>query len=773
MEQQTQIGLGERKERTSAQEERKERILRLTLRLALAGMGGFLSGGAVLMHTVAPFGFCLAAVLRGGEAAAAFLGGVLGYLFLSDGVGGVKYLAAGLILLVLRWSFALLPRVTGKNFFAPLCLGGALFAVGAAASGGEIYDLILAGVDALCGGGGAWLMRRLVLPLQRGEKLWKLQGTELICGVAAGMILLCGAIPLGFGSFSAGRGAAIFLILLAGYCRGAGGGAVLGGTAGMTVCIGSGALPFLAGGYAFGGILAGLFAPAGRIPSAAAFLLGNGLASVALGGITDGLGTVLYESVIGAVAFIVLPEAAFAEAKAHPKKGAGREETGILPVAFRLQYLSRVFDEISAAVKTVSRKPASQESPDSVVTAAADRVCKQCGGKLFCWDSRYNDTAEVLGKMIPRLRRGEEISEESFPGYFRDRCIRLPGLSKALTEEWQKAAPLQGSPCGERDFFAPSAAMLEELAGRLEEEQGWTDHTTSAGEEVFKARGIEPAFVLRGRNAAEKTVYRVGVEDYSEGERKNEELTVALSGATGIPLELPVVTRCGKGVLLSFHESTPFHAEVGVCQIPHKGQEICGDVCHHFRNDDGKIYLILSDGMGSGRSAAALGAFCCGLLTRLLKGGFSFDFAAEQINAALCHRDREEALSTLDIAELELYRGGLTLYKAGAAPTLLSRKGQLRRISSQSFPVGILGKAVFEKEQVELKGGEMILLASDGFYSACEGEEWIKDALAALSPAISASAAARKLAQEAQTRRNDGHSDDITVSVIRISRSGI
>ena len=102
----------------------------------------------------------------------------------------------------------------------------------------------------------------------------------------------------------------------------------------------------------------------------------------------------------------------------------------------------------------------------------------------------------------------------------------------------------------------------------------------------------------------------------------------------------------------------------------------------------------------------------------------------------------------------------MSIYKAGAAPTVVRRAGRCGRAESTSLPIGILNDVEFDKAKVRLRDGDILLMMSDG--AAFDGTDWIRAELECFKDG-KASELAERIAESARRRRIDGHEDDITV----------
>lgn len=184
-----------------------------------------------------------------------------------------------------------------------------------------------------------------------------------------------------------------------------------------------------------------------------------------------------------------------------------------------------------------------------------------------------------------------------------------------------------------------------------------------------------------------------------------------------------------------------------------------GDRCAYFAGTGSKYYVLLCDGMGTGMGAVREGQAAVQILSRLLGAGFPAQYALRSLNSLCALRDRAGAV-TVDMAEIFLDTGRVTLYKWGAAPSYFLTKEGAERIGQPSPPPGLSIEGTKEEtEQFSLKRGQWLILASDGVDSA--------QALACCRASKEESVAelATRILHSGQT---DG-TDDATLAIIRLN----
>lgn len=139
-----------------------------------------------------------------------------------------------------------------------------------------------------------------------------------------------------------------------------------------------------------------------------------------------------------------------------------------------------------------------------------------------------------------------------------------------------------------------------------------------------------------------------------------------------------------------------------------------GDRCQRFMGTGGKYYVILCDGMGTGAEAGMEAKTGGDLLRRLLLAGYPAEHALGSLNSICALRDRAGVL-TVDMAEIRLDSGSVSIYKWGAAPSYLIADGQTEKIGTPTPPPGLSASGWQPPaKRVSLRSGERLIMVSDG-----------------------------------------------------------
>ena len=143
-----------------------------------------------------------------------------------------------------------------------------------------------------------------------------------------------------------------------------------------------------------------------------------------------------------------------------------------------------------------------------------------------------------------------------------------------------------------------------------------------------------------------------------------------------------------------------------------------GDQCIRFLGAEGKYYVLLCDGMGTGSGAVQESRQAGMLLRRMLSAGFPADHALRSFNSLCALRERAAAV-TVDLAQIDLDTGKTVLYKWGAAPSYLISRGGAERIGQVVPPPGLwVDRPQESVHALTLRREQILVLASDGVEDA-------------------------------------------------------
>ena len=235
-----------------------------------------------------------------------------------------------------------------------------------------------------------------------------------------------------------------------------------------------------------------------------------------------------------------------------------------------------------------------------------------------------------------------------------------------------------------------------------------------------------------------------------------------LSALLGCPLR---AEEEGRGTA-RLAQKEPLMAVAGVAAADREGQTVSGDSGAWFKDDGGRLNVVLCDGMGSGPEARADSGCALSLLEKFLRAGLPAEDALNTVGEALALRgEAQGGFTTIDLLQIDLYTGKGVVCKLGAAPTYLRHGGTVERLDGGSLPAGVsAGVGEPDTFPLTLEAGDCVVMVSDGVASG-QGEQWLQTALSEFDGLSPRSLADRILRESG---RREGRGDDRTVMVLKL-----
>lgn len=715
-------------------------------------------GSSVL--SAAPSAAALAAGLSGIPSLCAMAGGALGALLHGFPAGFAGLGAVGIVLAARMIPDFGKPKLRAAERAFAAVIAVFFSRVAEAANPSELLSVMVAavssGVFALC----VCVLTNRSARTRASESLSP--QSSAIAGIAlAGVFMALGALDytymnigraaLGFAALtlSARRSGKLAMItpMLCGICMSAGGEAAAGAAV-----------------IAVSAPASVLFAKRGKIVRAAGYVF-MCAAGMLVTGVDEGGYRILIEALTSGVLFAALPlERLFAPSGSFSDKGVAAMIHERLN--FAADAIAGIGSGIAAAAEVLDKKY-SQNASD-VADRAADRVCRSCPNSMTCWGRKYELFRKEFSRLVMQLRTGFELTEFSLSPECAELCVNQSGVVKAINAEYSRFVSAMADERRVRELRRIYTDQLSGVRDILRDmgtlnTQLLTVYRDRAAEEraeqVLKENGVErpQAFVMQDKNG------KLRVEAYGATEPRvtREYLGTLLARAIGCELELPEIGGSNDRFRILASERTRLSAKVGAYQLAHGENRVCGDCYECFTAADGSLYVILSDGMGTGSRARVDSAMACSVLSKLLKSGVALSAALETVNTVLMVKSADESYATLDICKIDLNSGECAVYKAGASTTYIKSSDRLIRASLSSPPAGTGGRLTVPAQKFSVRKGDVIVMMTDG---AAPDEQWLSRELSKPSEPDALSERIAKAARAAENSRGD----DISVVAVSV-----
>ena len=630
---------------------------------------------------------------------------------------------------------------------------------------GIIYLIVVTGMN-------------VILNIKNGFVYTKEESIAMILTIAILLSSLGSVSVLGFKIVEI---LALILILIYGW----GNGAILGATAGLIIglsytCLCDVSMSFVVA-IAFSGFISGLLRRFGKIPVIIAFVAGNVYISYYATGMSQ-INIVICEALIASIVLFLMPKyierkldnlfdltrvlETFKNNLLNPTKEA-KEKIGAV---------SEVFS--SLADITVERTKETEEETIEVIKkyilSYVNNTCFACDNINECIEKENLDmTAEYLAD---KLESGEPIEPEMLKFNCKDSKIIINNLydiynsmklmrvlkqkeienNKKISNQYKEVSKLLNNIS---ENIKEGSLVKDEAQKKLRNELKFYGYNVYEDDFKRDKEIIEYTFITDILTNIDRQKNQI-VELCSNILEQNMCIKLILNISKTEKSKIKIV-------------STPkYNVKSEIISYTKTGESISGDSYLQLELQDLRQLSVISDGVGSGESAARSSSTVINMLERLLSGGFDEDKAIEIINSVIKLKGEDDLFATLDAAIINEKDAQCYFIKLGAAPTYLIEKGKVITITSTNIPVGLIDSSDYVPICKKLDYGDFVIQLSDGVIpdTIDPNNNYIKNFLSTCDVTKSAKVIAQEL-KEVININNDGvYDDDITVIVNKIEK---
>ncbi len=465
--------------------------------------------------------------------------------------------------------------------------------------------------------------------------------------------------------------------------------------------------------------------------------------------------------------------------------------------ARRLSDLSDGFSSVSKALYGMSVD--SSLLPEDEARAICDRAfmkyCVSCGMRHACLEREAEETDRVRREMARSLAAEGRVSAAIVPVALARRCYNMAEIIDGIHElgavRAAESSVYDRTSVVAADYEAVSDVLRDAAETDRGEFEPDRDLTLKVIDGIRGSRFTADSVTVYGKRLKRVAASGVHISETSLG---GDDIRRLFGKICGVRFDPPVFSIEGDSVNMEMDGSVRLSAvrggaSVSLSQIRKKkriargendgagssglrsdllrspGTEPCGDTVTSFETKDGRLFMLISDGMGSGKEAALTSGTCAMFLERMLTSGAAVDTALKMVNTMIRAR-KTECSATVDLAEIDLVTGMARFVKSGAAPSFVIRDGRLFRLQSRTVPIGIIRSPDAETFSFELEPGDAVVMLSDGVARSFEEATWLYELL---SDEEEWDEDPEKMAEKIVLSAVDsGAEDDVTAGVVRI-----
>ena len=442
----------------------------------------------------------------------------------------------------------------------------------------------------------------------------------------------------------------------------------------------------------------------------------------------------------------------------------------------RIKSISESFSSLSEIFYNLSSqlKRPSMLDLHSICEESFEKHCDGCENRPSCFGAEYPITLDAIKKSAVSLHSFGKLEEKKLPDAFKKKCLR----SEKIVDEVNLACSIATKKAFQNEKTEIFALDYDAIANILNdaivenESEGRLD--TKMGRRISKA--IEEAgygdrsIMVLGKRKLKIIARNL---DLNENARDISSLKSKIEEITQVTLGEPTFELSFGSVNMLLEAKRAFSADCAFAKNAREGESVCGDTVSIFENKNDYLYALISDGMGTGKRAAANSEMCNAFLSNMLNAGNKIETSLRMLNSVLRvkgAKSEDECSVGIDLLQLDLYSGALSLVKSGAAPTFVLRRENVFKLASPSFPIGILRSLDAKQLNVTCEDGDIVVMISDGALKNVDDCSFITNLLGESNIADEpASKIADRIVRRARAEA-DLQADDISVVVIKVKK---
>ena len=467
------------------------------------------------------------------------------------------------------------------------------------------------------------------------------------------------------------------------------------------------------------------FKPAGKYLTTTLYLLVS-FSGVILLRFSEESISLLLDTVIGSVLFVLTPQKVLKKVFSYEiAESRVMEIKEILTkklknASFSMNILASVLEKLSSKNNNKNKI-----SDSSIISASAEKICKKCSSCSMCWGVKFNDLTDILNKALNSFKNNEPFIA---PKYFIDLCPKNKELINDLKVRFEnvknnniQVGKISVVKSAITENYKSLSFLLSEMADDISKIYEIDNEETKLLSDILNSENIIFSSSTVLHLAGERTSY-----EFTTNEELSDEKLLSIIEKMGKKknesFSIPVKTATLNGNTYNFTENQNYEIITETIYLNKKNDEISGDNVLTF-GTNGFDYLILADGMGSGKTAARDSILTTNVIRELVLGGLNLRSVIKTAGTMLLSNTDNESATAVDLVKIDKYTGEMSLIKAGGAPTFIKQGCKVTKLYGETIPIGIIGDIKLYEKEIVLSENDVIVNISDGVMN--DGTEWL------------------------------------------------
>lgn len=377
----------------------------------------------------------------------------------------------------------------------------------------------------------------------------------------------------------------------------------------------------------------------------------------------------------------------------------------------------------SIALINSNKESMNKEQENSVFEKVSEKYCASCDKCNYCWDKEFDKTYEIANDL---MRKGVEngiLMMDDLPPRFAVRCRYSEGIVAETNINLELARNNIWWQDKVDEIKNIMSMQLVHLSNSISDFTTNMYRNVKINNKIYKK--VKYALKYMGIQVKDvacfehRGVRELIIDLKSTGRNiKSIDVAAGISEVLGENYKLGefVPRTIGKKITeINLIKEEEYSIRTAVVSMKKEGEECSGDNYSVIESDIAETVLAISDGMGCGKKAYEESKKTIEMVEEFLEVGFNKDIALNLVNlASYMNYEDNEMYSTLDVCMINRYSGMADFIKMGAAVSYIKRGREITEIYSEALPLGIFNSAEYERKQIELLDGDVIIMMTDG-----------------------------------------------------------
>lgn len=377
----------------------------------------------------------------------------------------------------------------------------------------------------------------------------------------------------------------------------------------------------------------------------------------------------------------------------------------------------------SIALIHSNKESMNKEQENSVFEKVSEKYCASCDKCNYCWDKEFDKTYEIANDL---MRKGVEngiLTMDDLPPRFAVRCRYSEGIVAETNINLELARNNIWWQDKVDEIKNIMSMQLVHLSNSISDFTTNMYRNVKINNKIYKK--VKYALKYMGIQVKDMACFehrgvRELIIDLKSTGRNIKSIDVAagISEVLGENYKLGefVPRTIGKKITeINLIKEEEYSIRTAVVSMKKEGEECSGDNYSVIESDIAETVLAISDGMGCGKKAYEESKKTIEMVEEFLEVGFNKDIALNLVNlASYMNYEDNEMYSTLDVCMINRYSGMADFIKMGAAVSYIKRGREITEIYSEALPLGIFNSPEYERKQIELLDGDVIIMMTDG-----------------------------------------------------------